>query len=486
MYQLKYTPTVEEFANVSAAAILFGGFLIKTTFSSLLVLVPKTVSHGLFLVFAGLMSVPQHPTIHRIAKTLGIKSHDTLERCVMHKSWTVGCIMTGLINYLVTMLSGIPSFGYLILDDVLCAKPHAKKFPYVYKDYDYVNGKYTLAMRVVFLLWSNGCIKIPVGFALWHKAGSAYLKENNLPYKTKNQLARELIQRAIESKIPFDYITFDSWYASKENFRFLISLQVKFVTSLKSNSKIRFRFAIRPQPQPTGKGKPGHPKLYDTLTCKELARRFPTNSCHKYPRLFGLRARRFVINLKGISGSLTLVMVRNYMGSHLDLRTSVAKKQRRHPHKYILTNLMNLTTVEVVQHYQSRWDIEVFFRDLKQHLALGRCMGRTVEHAQRHLALICLAYTGIEIFRTHSLKEKEQLTLTTLTIGEAKLALGTQLFQVKQNGETLLISHLKPLNSKQLELFLEIADIADTADIKGSDNPWCSGGLIKEAFLTSA
>lgn len=146
MYQLKYTPTVEEFARVSAMAILFGGFLIKTTFSSLLVLVPKTVAYGLLLALAGLMSVPQHPTVHRIAKTLGIKSHDTLERCVMHKSWTVGCIMTALMNYLVAMLSGIPSFGYLILDDVLCAKPQAKKFPYVYKDYDYVNNKYTLAI----------------------------------------------------------------------------------------------------------------------------------------------------------------------------------------------------------------------------------------------------------------------------------------------------------------------------------------------------
>jgi len=472
MPNYQYTPTVEEFAQVSAAAILFSCFLIKRVFSTLLHAVPSAVANGLVLVLAGLMSVPQHPTIHRIAKAFGIKSHDTLEQCVMHKSFQVSCIISSLINYLITMLSGAPFFGYLILDDVLCARPHAKKLPYVYRDYDYVNGKYTLAMRIVFLIWSNGFIKIPVGFALWHKATSAYLKENNLPYKTKNQLARELIERAIESKIPFNYIAFDTWYAGKENLRFLLKKQVKFITSLKSNSKIRF--VITPQPE----GKRGRLKQYDTLTCEELSKRFPTSSCHKYPRLYGLRARRFSINLKGISDSLALVMVRNYSGSHLDMRTSLAKKQQRHPHKYILTNMMYLTTVEVVFNYQTRWNIEVFFRDLKQHFGLGRCMGRTVEHAQRHLALICLGYTGLEIYRIHLLKE--DLDANVSSIGEAKLALFSQLFFLKQDEQTLVISPATMINSKQLDIFLEVTYTEE------SDNPWWSEKLMKEVFLTSS
>lgn len=384
MSDIQYAPTVDEFAPVSAAALLFCCFLMKTVFTNLLETIPKTISSGLIVVLAGLMSIPKHPTIYRIAKTFGIKSHDTLEGCVMHTSWTVACIMSSLINYLVTMLSGRPCFGFLILDDVLCAKPYAKKLPYVYRDYDYVEGKYTMAMRIVFLIWSNGFIKIPVGFALWHKATSPYLRENNLPYKSKNQLARELITTAIEAKIPFSYIAFDCWYASKENLRFLQKKQVRFVTSLRNNAKIRFVIT----PQPTGKR--GRPKQYDALTCNELSKRFPTNSCHKYPRLYDLRARRFLINIKGVSknplDSLALVMVRKYLSSHLDMRTSLAKKQQRHPHKYILTNMMARTTVEVVFAYQTRWNIEVFFRDLKQHFGLGRCMGRTIEHARRYLA----------------------------------------------------------------------------------------------------
>jgi len=467
MPNYQYMPTVDEFAQVSAAAILFACFLTKTAFFSLFHSIPKTVASGLVIVLAGLMSVPKHPTMHRIAKTFGIKSHDTLEQCVMHKSLRVSCIMSSIINYLLTMLSGAPSFGYVILDDVLCARPHAKKLPYVYRDYDYVSRKHTMAMRIVFLIWSNGFIKIPIGFALWHKASSRYLFENNLPYKTKNQLARELIAKAIEAKIPFSYITFDCWYAGKENLRFLLSKRVKFVTSLKSNAKIRFVIT----PQPTGKR--GRPKRYDTLTCKELPKRFPTRSCHKYPRLYSLRARRFSINLKSVSDSLVVVMVRKYTQSRLDMRTSEAKKQQRHPHRYILTNMADLTTVEVVFNYQSRWNIEVFFRDLKQNFALGRCMGRTVEHAVRHIALIIMAYTGVEIHRTYLLSGE----LDSLSIGESKLALFSQLFSFKQEGQRLMISPIRRLHSKQLEILTEATCTGE------SDNPCWSEKPMKQAFL---
>lgn len=470
MPNYQYTPTVDEFAQVSAAAILFSCFLVKTAFRHFFDTLPKAVASGLILVVAGLVSIQKYPTYHRIAKTFGLKSHDTLEQCVMHKSFQVSCVISSIVNYLVTMLSGAPSFGYLILDDVLCARPYAFKLPYVYRDYDYVNGKYTKAMRIVFLIWSNGFIKIPVGFALWHKSTSKYLLENNLPYKSKNQLARELISKAYESKIPFNYIAFDCWYAGKENLRFLLSKRVKFVTSLKSNAKIRFVIT----PQPTGKR--GRPKRYDTLSCQQLSRRFPTNSCHKYPRLYGLRARRFSIDLKGVAEPLTLVMVRKYTGSHLDMRTSEARKQQRHPHKYMLTNMTAKTTVEVVFAYQSRWNIEVFFRTLKQDFGLGRCMGRTVEHARRHIAFICLGYTSVEIYRTHLLNEELELP----SIGESKLALFSQLFFFKQENQNLVISPAQTINSKQLEILLQLPYTEE------SDNPFGSETLMKEAFLTSS
>jgi hypothetical protein len=136
--------------------------------------------------------------------------------------------------------------------------------------------------------------------------------------------------------------------------------------------------------------------------------------------------------------------------------------------------MMEKTTVEVVFSYQTRWNIEVFFRDLKQNFGLSRCMGRTVEHASRHIALICLAYTGVEIYRTHLLSYE----LDSLSVGESKLALFSQLFSLKQEGQTLVISPVNTLDSKQLEILTEVVYTGE------SDNPWWSETLMKETFLT--
>lgn len=135
MRYYQYTPTIEEFATVTAAAILFGWWLMRKLFPSLLRDLPDWVASGMIISISGVMSLPYRPTIHRIAKSFGIKSHDTLERCVMHTSWNVAIIMAGILNFLLTSVCGSPSMGYLILDDVLCDRRGGKKLPYVYKLY---------------------------------------------------------------------------------------------------------------------------------------------------------------------------------------------------------------------------------------------------------------------------------------------------------------------------------------------------------------
>jgi len=58
-------------------------------------------------------------------------------------------------------------------------------------DYDYVTEQPVRCMRVVMLVWTNGLLKIPVGFKLWPKEGSAYWQDREEPYQTKHDLARQ-------------------------------------------------------------------------------------------------------------------------------------------------------------------------------------------------------------------------------------------------------------------------------------------------------
>ena len=98
---------------------------------------PSGRTAGSFVI-AGMMCIPKNQTIHRVAKQLGLASHDTLERTVMSKCWTAASIMSSLITFTLTYISGTPFCGYLILDDVIIPKRYAKKLAYVYWDHDYI------------------------------------------------------------------------------------------------------------------------------------------------------------------------------------------------------------------------------------------------------------------------------------------------------------------------------------------------------------
>lgn len=439
------TPSPEEFVQVGAAAIFLTYRLIFSIFPELVTRMPNRVATGFIFVIAGIMCIPKNQTIHRIAKQLGLASHDTLERVVMEKSWTAADIMAALITYTLTFIGGTPCMGYLILDDVIVPKRYAKKLAYVYWDYDYVNGKNIRCMRIVLLLWTNGYIKLPVGYAIWHKKGSAFLTQRGLDYRTKNELAIELIKKALERHIPYEYLSFDTWYAGRDNLRLMDNeLHVKFVTALKCTTNIRFVIDTKPEE----KRKRGRPKRYDTLQCQILAERFPATRCHYYKQI-DARARGFLVSLSHVSDELKLVLVRNYARSRY-LKETVEGKKKRHPHKYILTNMTNLTVVEIVQRYRARWAIETFFRDIKQHLGLGRLKGRTVEHAQRHVALALMAYVCLELLK--DVFASSFLPREKMTIGDVKLALCTHFVQCsKVEGTDIQIKPLSPMTRDTFE-----------------------------------
>ena len=437
------TPSPEEFAQVGAAAILLTYRLIFSVFPDLMTRMPDRVATGFIFVIAGIMCIPKNQTIHRIAKQLDLASHDTLERVVMEKSWTVANIMSTLITYTLTFSSGAPSMGYLILDDVIVPKRYAKKLAYAYWDYDYVNKKKIRCMRVVLLLWTNGYIKLPVGYALWHKKNSAFLTERGLDYRTKNELAMELVTRAVECHIQFEYLSFDSWYASRANLKYLHNdLHIKFVTALKCTTNIRFVIDAEPE-----KTKGDCSKRYDTLQCQILAERFPVTRCHPYKQI-DARAKGFSISFRCVSDQLKLVLVRNYAKSRY-LKGTVKGKKKRHPHKYILTNMTDLTVVEIVQRYRARWAVETFFRDMKQHVGLGRLKGRTVEHAERHIALALFAYVCLEL--TKDAFATSRLPKNKMTIGSVKLALSTHFVQCSETEEGIQVKPLSPMTRETFQ-----------------------------------
>ncbi len=363
---------------------------------------PLTVDLGLRLSLAlvvyltGLITQP-NVTATEIATQVGLVSHDSLRRMLsaLGVTLTLGlCLSVRLLG----ALGG--ATGWLALDDVLLPKPFAKALALCFWDYDHAARRNCFGQRLVFVVWSNGSLVIPLLFAVWQKdptrkprgkrkqrrpspspsqkkgprkrrrrarkttAKRRVRLATGVRYRTKNELARVLVWRLVRRGLPVEFVLFDNWYAAEENFRLFERLGLKWVTRAKRNYKLD----------------------YDAqrLTVKQITARVKPANYHYYASLGG-RARSFAVQ-RG-ARPLKLTVIKNDRGPEGG-RT-----------KYLLTNATALECRQVIEWYRRRWLIEVFFRDAKQYLGLGRCEMRLADAIIAHLALVCVAYTLLQLLR---------------------------------------------------------------------------------------
>jgi hypothetical protein len=178
-----------------------------------------------FLLYvAGLIAVEKKATCSKMAEKLGKVSHDKLKRILEEGGITTGKIPLAFINFCFSQTG-----GFLILDDVLVPKRFSQKIEGVYNEFDTKDKERLKGMRIVMVIWSNGFLRIPVAWAIWHKedktflgltrkghakykhTGLCLLKTNGmaLPYKTKNQIGLELLSKVLEKGLKPEYVTFD-------------------------------------------------------------------------------------------------------------------------------------------------------------------------------------------------------------------------------------------------------------------------------------
>ncbi len=419
---ITYPVSYEEHAAIYSAALVM---LFRATLElvpSLALHLPHMVYRRVVIYCAGLCVLRKYQTCLGIERQLGGCSHDALTRLLNSKGWTVSQVMIASLQSVFWIVSGTPGACWLILDDVLLPKAASKRMLAAHWDYDYVQEKKLRCVRVVVLCWSNGLVKIPISFLLWHKKGSEYLQQEGHKYRTKNELARILVYRALRKNVPFDYLLFDSWYAGVVHLKWHNHHGIRFVTATKCNRKVRL-LAVPLSMRPARPGK--HPNVWVEKTPSQLAQEYPhPRSYHYYPAL-GCRTRRWEITIKGYPGLLSLVCIKNYAtnAAFQEMVTSADKKQKD-PNKYLLTNDPSLTVAEIVTWYRRRWAIEVLFRDCKQHLGFNACQARSVEAQERHIACVFLSYVLMEQMKADAAPSQKEAN--TWTIGEVKEWLNRQ------------------------------------------------------------
>jgi hypothetical protein len=389
---------------------------------ALLAFVPSALLGVLCAYLTGLITGSE-VSATAISQALGGVSHDALTRLLSSGWWTARQLLLATVR----VVSEIGDEGWLIVDDVLIPKPYARLIAFCGWDFDHAVRHNIFGLRLVFVVWCNGWLTLPLGFYVWQKdptrtprpkrkrakpgrprkrgpkvrrytrhartqrarrralqQGARRVRPRTASgthYHTKNALARALVWQVVRTKIKVRFILFDNWYASRQNLRCFTCWHLVWVTRLKNNTRVRFH------------GRP--------MNVKQVAATVATANYHYYAQLRA-RARSFAVELFGQPVKLTVV------------------KHDTHPErdrtKYLATSELSLSNAEHVGWYRRRWPIELFFRDAKQLLGLNRSQVRQPQAVLTHIVLVCLAYIGLQLLKPLSAKPR-------LSVSQSKKAL---------------------------------------------------------------
>jgi hypothetical protein len=272
------------------------------------------------------------------------------------------------------------SIRCLIADDTDLPK-RGREFEFLSRIYSHVSHSFSYGFKGLFLGYQDGKSFFALDFSLHGEKGKDADKAYGLTkkqqkkrfkntkreeisrsqirvneyFKTKTEMLVEMIRTAISNGIRFDYLLTDSWFTSFELIKFVATRRIKchFLGMVK-NGTTKYLF--------NGKN----------LTFKEILNILRHSQKSKYDKKLHCWFYETQVELKG-----------------LKIKLFFCKTTKRGKWHGLLTTNTELTFNKAFEIYATRWTIEVFFKECKQYLRLGKCESRHFE-AQIAATTICL------------------------------------------------------------------------------------------------
>ena len=171
---------------------------------------------------------------------------------------------------------------------------------------------------------------------------------------SKPELAVKMLKQALAKGIPASYLLIDSWFSSPKLFKNVLGLKLHVIARLK-DTKTLYRYDNQ---------RLRLSKLYEVVK----------DSLVKDPELGCLLSSVPVLCGNGVEG--TIVFVKGYKEPELD--STQGQRQTPEP-KWVafFSTDPKLSSREIVKKYILRWSIEIFFKEAKQRLGLGKEQSRS-------------------------------------------------------------------------------------------------------------
>jgi hypothetical protein len=304
----------------------------------------------------------------------------------------------------------------LVLDDTLCVHV-GSLFAHVDRHYNHGDGTFPLAHNPVTSFSVSGAVRFPVDlrqyrryeevtqwttFVAKHFPGRpipttkkerAQLHKEVDPvlladpafaalhqqFRTKIDLAIELIESAIRHKVPFGVLLFDGWYLAEEVVRVAERRHKAWISILKKNRMLESASCTLKDAAGTPVSLPG-----------------PRIAVEDVVPLIPASAYRAVTVGEQTYWCFTIVVRVPHLGK-VRLVISFAHADLSGTYVVLVTNQREWSAHRIIATYLLRWPTETFYQDSKGHLGLDTYRMRSAEAIEKHWCLVFVAYSFLHL-----------------------------------------------------------------------------------------
>lgn len=263
--------------------------------------------------------------------------------------------------------------GVFAIDDTGCPKPHAKNTEGAQYQYCGSLGRDENCNIAVASCFVSNSKHFPINFKSYIPAG------DNPPstFKSKPDLAKELIEEAIAKNIPFTDIVFDAWYTSTDIIEFIAAKNKTLVAETKINRSILFKDPKTTQPRYLRAD-----QLVPIIKEHYIHRLKHVQVIQQNGKIKNLLTFTFPSRLKDCSTPLQIIFVFEKWSDTDDQDVHV-----------LITNNMTMSAKTAIHTYLLRWGIEESLRELKDNFCFDQYQVRDQVQIQRHWIMSFLAWS---------------------------------------------------------------------------------------------
>ena len=329
----------------------------------------------------------------------------------------------------------------LIIDDTDFPKT-GRQIEHIGKVFSHVTKQSVLAFKALFLGYYDGKTFFSLDFSLHGEFGKNEKRPYGMSLKeikkrftkkrdkqtagfnreqefhlTKIQSMIEMIRRAIQQGIRFDYVLVDSWFTCYE--------LVKFITT----RKIPCHFLGMAK---MGKTRYGYTSK--NLTAKELIETLKKAKKLKRSQLLSFYYAQAQVDFKGIP-----------------VKVFFCKTTRRGNWNMLLTTNLELDFEKAYKIYATRWNIEVFFKEAKQHLELGKLQSQDFDAQIAATTIAMIQYNLLATVKRYAAYESLGELFRTANADTVQLTVNQKIWHIILDIATVLAELLEI----DIEIFVE-------------------------------